>query len=165
MLDTPGLVAGRTVLDLGAGSGLVAIAAALAGAERVLASDVDPYALAVMPLNAAANGVAVVEPVGDVLDDDLPEVDVVLAGDVFYDLRMADRVRPWLFTAWARGPPSWSATPAGPSCPTGCGRSPGTTSPTPGWTSRAAPRCGDCPEPNNTCGTRPRRLCSSVTDS
>ena len=37
------------------------------------------------------------------LDADLPEVDVVLAGDVFYDLRMADRVRPWLFTAWARG--------------------------------------------------------------
>ena len=103
VLDTPGLVAGRTVLDLGAGSGLVAIAAALAGAQRVLASDVDPYALAVMPLNAAANGVAVVEPVGDVLDDDLPEVEVVLAGDVFYDLRMADRVRPWLFTAWARG--------------------------------------------------------------
>ncbi len=103
MLDTPGLVAGATVLDLGAGSGLVAIAASLAGARRVLASDVDPYALAVVPLNAAANDVAGVEPVGDVLDDDLPEVDVVLAGDVFYDLRMADRVRPWLFTAWARG--------------------------------------------------------------
>ena len=103
VLDHPELVAGRTVLDLGAGSGLVAVAAALAGADRVLASDVDPYALAVIPLNAAANGVTGVEPVGDVLDDDLPEVDVVLAGDVFYDLRMADRVRPWLFTAWVRG--------------------------------------------------------------
>lgn len=103
VLDHPELVAGRTVLDLGAGSGLVAIAAALAGARRVLASDVDPYALAVIALNAAANGVAVVEPVGDVLDADRTEVDVVLAGDVFYDLRLADRVRPWLFTAWARG--------------------------------------------------------------
>jgi predicted nicotinamide N-methyase len=103
VLDHPELVAGRTVLDLGAGSGLVAVAAALAGAGRVLASDVDPYALAVIPFNAAANGVTGVEPVGDVLDDDLPEVDVVLAGDVFYDLRMADRVRPWLFTAWVRG--------------------------------------------------------------
>ncbi|KQS71533.1 methyltransferase [Modestobacter sp. Leaf380] len=108
VLDTPGLVAGRTVLDLGSGSGLVAIAAALAGATRVLASDVDPYALAVTPLNAAANGVTVVEAVGDVLDGqpgegDLPAVDVVLAGDVFYDLRMADRVRPWLFTAWVGG--------------------------------------------------------------
>jgi len=103
VLDHPDLVAGRTVLDLGAGSGLVAVAAALAGAERVLASDVDPYALAVIPLNAAANGVTGVEAVGDVLDVDLPDVDVVLAGDVFYDLRMADRVRPWLFTAWVRG--------------------------------------------------------------
>ncbi|MEI4274136.1 50S ribosomal protein L11 methyltransferase [Klenkia sp. LSe6-5] len=102
VLDHPELVAGRTVLDLGAGSGLVGIAAALAGAARVVASDVDPYALAVIPLNAAANGVAGVEPVGDVLDDE-PDVDVVLAGDVFYDLRMADRVRPWLFTAWVRG--------------------------------------------------------------
>ena len=103
VLDHPELVAGRTVLDLGAGSGLVGIAAALAGATRVLASDVDPYAVAVMDLNAAANGVTVLEPVGDVLDADLPEVDVVLAGDVFYDLTMADRVRPWLFTAWVRG--------------------------------------------------------------
>ncbi len=103
VLDTPELVVGRTVLDLGAGSGLVAIAAALAGAARVLASDVDPYALAALPLNAAASGVSGIEPVGDVLDADLPEVDVVLAGDVFYDLRMADRVRPWLFTAWMRG--------------------------------------------------------------
>lgn len=108
VLDHPELVAGRTVLDLGAGSGLVAVAAALAGATRVLASDVDPYALAVIPLNAAANGVTGVEPVGDVLDDDwgglgASTVDVVLAGDVFYDLRMADRVRPWLFTAWVRG--------------------------------------------------------------
>ena len=56
----------------------------------------------------AANGVTGVEPVGDVLDDDwgglgASTVDVVLAGDVFYDLRMADRVRPWLFTAWVRG--------------------------------------------------------------
>jgi predicted nicotinamide N-methyase len=108
VLDHPEVVAGRTVLDLGAGSGLVAVAAALAGADRVLASDVDPYALAVIPLNAAANGVTEVEPVGDVLDEDwggreLSTVDVVLAGDVFYDLRMADRVRPWLFTAWVRG--------------------------------------------------------------
>jgi predicted nicotinamide N-methyase len=108
VLDHPEVVAGRTVLDLGAGSGLVAVAAALAGADRVLASDVDPYALAVIPLNAAANGVTGVEPVGDVLDEDwggreLSTVDVVLAGDVFYDLRMADRVRPWLFTAWVRG--------------------------------------------------------------
>lgn len=103
VLDTPELVAGKTVLDLGSGSGLVAIAAALAGATRVLASDVDPYAVAVTPLNAAANGATGVEVVGDVLDADLPEVDVVLAGDVFYDLRMADRVRPWLFTAWVRG--------------------------------------------------------------
>lgn len=107
VLDDPATVAGRRVLDLGAGSGLVALAAVRAGAGSVLASDVDPYAHAAMAANAAANGVAPgergIEVVGDVLDAERPDVDVVLAGDVFYDATMAARVLPWLFTAWAGG--------------------------------------------------------------
>ncbi len=59
VLDHPEVVAGRSVLDLGSGSGLAAIAAALAGASTVLASDVDPFAAAAIALNAAANHVRV----------------------------------------------------------------------------------------------------------
>src|SRR5690606_41947200 len=57
LLDHPESVRGKRVLDLGAGSGLVGISAALAGAAHVAAADVDPYAIAVIPMNAAANGV------------------------------------------------------------------------------------------------------------
>ena len=49
VLDPPDLVAGRSVLDLGAGSGLVAVAAVLAGATRVVASEIDPFGLAADP--------------------------------------------------------------------------------------------------------------------
>src|SRR5437764_5029635 len=59
VLDHPETVAGREVLDFGSGSGLVAIAAAKAGAARVTAADIDPFAAAAITLNAALNGVAV----------------------------------------------------------------------------------------------------------
>ncbi|MCS7493938.1 50S ribosomal protein L11 methyltransferase, partial [Raoultella planticola] len=65
VLDRPETVAGKRVLDLGTGSGLVAIAAAKAGAASVLAADIDPYAMVAVPLNAAANGVAVAAVQGD----------------------------------------------------------------------------------------------------
>ncbi len=103
VLDHPDAVAGRRVLDHGAGSGLVAVAALLAGATAVVASDVDPYAHAAVPLNAELNGVGPVEVVGDVLSDGPPDVDVVLAGDVCYDREMTERVLPWLWTAWVAG--------------------------------------------------------------
>ena len=103
VLDSPEVVAGRRVLDLGSGSGLVAVAALLAGATGAIASDVDPYAHAAIPLNAEANGVRGIEVVGDVLDDGPPDVDVVLAGDVCYDREMTERVLPWLWTAWVAG--------------------------------------------------------------
>jgi predicted nicotinamide N-methyase len=103
VLDNPGLVAGRTVLDLGAGSGLVAVAAALAGATRVLASEIDPFGLAAIPENAALNGVSGIEPVGDLLGERPPVVDVVLAGDVCYDRTMTERVLPFLGAARAAG--------------------------------------------------------------
>src|SRR5712671_7225359 len=70
LLDNPALVSGRRVLDLGSGSGLVAIAAAKAGAARVLAADIDPFAAAAIALNAALNGVAVSVIADNLLDGD-----------------------------------------------------------------------------------------------
>lgn len=102
--DHPGAVAGRRVLDLGAGSGLVAIAALRAGATHALAVDIDPFAAAVMPLNAAAHGVRLDVLRRDVLDDEMPaDVDVVLAGDTWYEATLAERVLPWLSRGAAAG--------------------------------------------------------------
>ena len=103
VLDHPELVAGRRVLDLGAGSGLVAVAAVRAGAAAVLASDVDPFARTAITVNAELNGTPGITPVGDVLGDEPPEVGVILAGDVCYDREMTDRVLPFLDAARARG--------------------------------------------------------------
>jgi predicted nicotinamide N-methyase len=89
VLDHPDLVRGRRVLDLASGSGLVAIAALRAGASGAVASDTDARARAAIVLNAQANDVEI-DVVGDVLDADEPlDVDVVLAGDVFYEQPMA----------------------------------------------------------------------------
>ncbi|MEU9508062.1 50S ribosomal protein L11 methyltransferase [Micromonospora sp. NPDC048170] len=96
LLDHPELAAGRRVLDLAAGSGLVAIAAALAGAERVFANDIDPYAVAAVTVNAQANRVTVAATGGDLLDSDPGGVDLLVAGDVLYDPAMAARVLPFL---------------------------------------------------------------------
>jgi predicted nicotinamide N-methyase len=103
LLDHPALVAGRRVLDVAAGSGLVAIAAAKAGAVAVTASEIDPLAVAAVRLNAAANRVAVTAHLGDVLDGDGGDADVVTAGDVFYSRPMAERVLGFLLRAHRRG--------------------------------------------------------------
>lgn len=103
LLDRPGLVAGRSVLDLGSGSGLVAIAAAMAGAAAVVASEIDPLAVAAITLNARANGVPVPVIAGDVLDGDGDGAQVVLAGDVWYSRELAGRVLGFLERATARG--------------------------------------------------------------
>jgi predicted nicotinamide N-methyase len=101
--EHPETVAGRRVFDLGSGSGLCAIAAMQAGAARATAADVDPFAVAAIPLNARANGCRVSVVHRDVLDDEPPDADVVLAGDVWYDARLAERVLPWLRRAAGRG--------------------------------------------------------------
>lgn len=102
VLDHRETVAGRHVLDFATGSGLVAIAARKAGAASVLAADVDPFCRAAVALNAAANGVAV-----DFTEVDLTGADrrwdVVLAGDVFYDRAMTERIVPWFSALVARG--------------------------------------------------------------
>lgn len=104
LLDDPDLVAGRSVLDLATGSGLVALAAARAGASTVIANDIDPLSLAATQVNADANGVRVITVEKDLLDPGTEhEAGVVLAGDVFYSRDMAARVLPFLRRAADRG--------------------------------------------------------------
>jgi predicted nicotinamide N-methyase len=102
LLDTPAHVAGKSVLDLGSGSGLAAIAASKAGARNVLAADIDPMALAAIALNAAANGVAIRTTTEDLLGVP-PAADVILVGDLFYERALADRVLTCIEAAAARG--------------------------------------------------------------
>jgi predicted nicotinamide N-methyase len=102
VLDHRETVAGRSVLDLGSGSGLTAIAAALAGARRVVASEVDDFAIAAIEVNAGLNGVRV-ETTGDVLDGDAGDFDVVLAPDIWYERRLAVRVLGLLRRVAGRG--------------------------------------------------------------
>jgi predicted nicotinamide N-methyase len=92
ILDHQACVKGRHVLDLGTGSGVVAIAAALAGAASVRAVDVDPLAVIAAGLNARANGVAVDFCQGDALDGAHPEAELILIGDLFYETTLASRV-------------------------------------------------------------------------
>jgi predicted nicotinamide N-methyase len=103
LLDDPGLVSGRAVLDLATGSGLVAVAAARAGARPVTANDIDPLSLAAAEANAEANRVQVRTVEGDLLSTGYAEADVILAGDVFYSREMTSRVLPFLRKAAGRG--------------------------------------------------------------
>jgi len=103
LLDHPDVVRGRRVLDLAAGGGVTAIAAALAGASAVTATEIDPAAVEALALNAALNHVAVDAVCRDVLDEPVPDVDVVTAGDVFYNRDMAARVLAFVQRAAATG--------------------------------------------------------------
>lgn len=103
LLDNPSLVAGKSVTDLGAGSGLTAIAAKRAGAASVLAADIDALALAAVRVNAALNDVAL-ETTGDDLLARPPAVaDVVLVGDLFYERELAARVTDYIERSAAAG--------------------------------------------------------------
>lgn len=103
VLDRPDIVRGKRVLDIAAGSGMIAIAAARSGAAQVLANDIDPMCEAAASLNAAANGVALGWLGGNLLEAPPPDVDVILAGDIFYQKQMADRFLGWLSEAVAKG--------------------------------------------------------------
>jgi predicted nicotinamide N-methyase len=95
VLDKPETVAGATVLDVASGSGLVGIAAALAGAASVEAAEIDAVALTAISLNAAANGVAVKARSVDRIGAE-GDWRVVLVGDAFYERPLAERLLPWL---------------------------------------------------------------------
>ncbi|MDF2597262.1 MAG: methyltransferase [Methylobacterium brachiatum] len=104
ILDNVEVANGRRVVDFASGSGLVAIAAARAGARSVVASDLDPFAVAAIGINAAANGVAAqIRPVSSDLLGTVPEADLVLAADVFYERDLAGAVTAWLTELQARG--------------------------------------------------------------
>jgi predicted nicotinamide N-methyase len=103
VLDHPDVVAGRRVLDVAAGSGVAAIAAAVAGAASVDAVDLDPAAAQAVLRNAAANGVTVTARAGDVLSEPVGDAEVLLAGDVFYSLSTAERMSAFLRAASRRG--------------------------------------------------------------
>jgi predicted nicotinamide N-methyase len=103
LADHPDAVAGRRVLDLGSGSGLCAMAASAAGAATVTAVDIDRYAVTAVGLNARANGQRVTVVERDLLGDAAPDVDVILAGDCWYESDLADRVMPWLRAARGAG--------------------------------------------------------------
>jgi len=102
VLDHPELVAGRRVLDFAAGSGLVAIAAAKAGAASVEASEIDPFAVAAITLNAAQNDVSLIVRLDDLVGSDDGWA-VVLAGDVSYQRDMAEAATGWLAALARRG--------------------------------------------------------------
>lgn len=103
VLDTSEIVAGRRVIDLASGSGLVGIAAMKAGASNVLAADIDVFSIEAIRLNAVANSVAL-----DVTGENLlccvaPDCDVLLVGDLFYERELAERLMDWLLQAHGRG--------------------------------------------------------------
>jgi predicted nicotinamide N-methyase len=108
--DRPETVAGKYVLDFASGSGLVAIAAAKAGAARVEASEIDAFALAAIEMNAAENGVAVETRAGDLVGTD-SGWDVVLAGDISYSQDMAEAATAWLASLAKRGASVWIGDP------------------------------------------------------
>jgi predicted nicotinamide N-methyase len=101
--EHPEAAAGRRVFDLASGSGLCAIASMHAGAARASGADIDAFAAAAIQLNARANGCRVTVVLRDVLDEDPPDVDVILAADCWYDADLAGRVLSWLHRARDRG--------------------------------------------------------------
>lgn len=103
ILDEPALVAGRRVFDFATGSGLVALAAARAGAAEVIACDLDPFCAAAVALNAGLNGLTIPFRTGDPIGDALDGLDVLLAGDVFYERALAARALTWFRWLAARG--------------------------------------------------------------
>ena len=102
VLDSPGLVAGRDVLDFASGSGLVAIAAIKASARTATASEIDRFALAAIARNVAANGAPVAVTGADLIGSD-DGWEVVLVGDAFYEKPLAERLLAWLPSLAMRG--------------------------------------------------------------
>lgn len=103
LLDNRGLVEGRRVLDLGAGSGLGAIVAMLAGARTALAADIDAMAVEAVAINAHVNGVIVEATTADLLSAPPGAFDLVLIGDLFYERPLAEGVLAFAQAAKAQG--------------------------------------------------------------
>jgi predicted nicotinamide N-methyase len=102
VLDNPQSVAGRRVLDLASGSGLAAIAVAIAGGD-VIANDIDPFAMAAGEFNAQLNGVKVTSRLGDLLSGTGDDADLVVVGDALYNADVTDAMLAFLRRVVARG--------------------------------------------------------------
>lgn len=103
LLDHPHEVRGRTVLDVGCGGAVEAIAAARAGASRVIAADTDPLAIAAARINASDNQVELETLAADPLERSWPKIQVVLVGDLFYEEVFSQRLLGWLRAQAAAG--------------------------------------------------------------
>lgn len=103
VLDVPDIVAGKQVVDLASGSGLVGIAAMKAGAGNVLAADIEVFSIEAIKLNASANSVALKVTGENLLCSHPPDCDVLLVGDLFYERELAARLMDWLVKAHGRG--------------------------------------------------------------
>lgn len=96
LLDHRDIAKDQDVLDFGAGSGLVAIAAGMAGARRVTAAEIDPFATAAIAMNASLNDVAVAVEASDVIGRAAAPWTLILAGDMCYERPLAERLTGWL---------------------------------------------------------------------
>lgn len=96
ILDNPEIVSGKNVLDFGAGSGLIGIAAVKAGAKFVLSADIDNFAVEAIRINAASNGVAVEATAEDLVGVENRGWEVILVGDMCYERPLAERIEAWL---------------------------------------------------------------------
>ncbi len=94
LLDHPEQVSGKKLLDIGAGSGLEAIAAAKAGAD-VTAADTDPFAVAATQMNAALNDVSLCATSEDLVGVS-GEWEIIMVGDLFFELPLAREMEAWL---------------------------------------------------------------------
>ncbi len=103
LLDHPQEAAGKAVVDFASGSGLVAIAAMMAGAKSALAADIDVFCGAAAEANAATNGVTITFTDRNLLDAEPPAADLITAGDICYEKPLAERVLAWLARAKANG--------------------------------------------------------------
>jgi predicted nicotinamide N-methyase len=119
ILERPEIVRGKRVLDIACGSGMVGIAAAAAGASAVSVNDIDPLCEAAAGLNAEANGVYLQWVGGNLLDRPPADFDVILAGDIFYEMTMAQRFLSWLRQAAASGIAAYAGDPGRAYAPEG----------------------------------------------
>lgn len=102
LLDHPVMISGKSVLDIGAGSGLVAIAAKKAGAARVTAAEIDAFAIAAICLNATLNDVVIETESRDLIGG-ARRWDTILVGDMCYERPLAERLTHWLRALSADG--------------------------------------------------------------
>ena len=103
ILDHPSTVLAKRVVEIASGSGMVGIAAAKAGAASILSADIDLFSVAAIKANADINDVILQVTSEDLLSQAVPDVDVILIGDLFYEKNVARRCIAWAQQAKSKG--------------------------------------------------------------